>query len=348
MTTAYRTPGTSRTNDQTGQSSQTSPTNNATTTYGRLVICTPTCERPKNLTELLESVRKLDRTGVDLHLAIVDNDADGSARDVVERVMGDSGIPVTYDCVTERNLPVVRNRLVQMAASLEPDWIWFLDDDQIVEPDAMQLMLATAEASDADCVVARVPHTFEGSSSPWAHWSGLFDEVHRPTGQPTKRFGTNGPLLRFASVAQLEGEPFDPGLKFVGGHHGGEDSHFFARFHALGFRSIGCDEAVIWDRLHGSRNNPQWLRQRSMRIGLVKGYLVREVNPSILQTAKWLGIGVGYSGLNLLQTLIRLPLGPSRYFRYWVRAAQGYGLILGVLFGRKSLHGRDVRTIHGE
>ena len=171
--------------------------------------------------------------------------------------------------------------------------------------------------------------------------------MHRPTGQPTKRFGTNGPLLRYASVAQL-GRPFDPELKFAGGHHGGEDSQFFARFHAMGFRSIGCDEAVIHDRLHASRNNPRWLRQRSMRIGLVKGFLVREVNPSPLQSARWLAIGAGYGGLNALLTLVNLPLGPSRFFRYWIRAVQGYGVVLGVLFGRRFLHGREVTTIHGE
>ena len=312
----------------------------------RVVVCIPTCQRPQNLASLLASIEALDRTGIELHAVVVDNDAGRSAEPVVRAAMARSAIPLRYDCVAERNLPVVRNRLVELASMLRPDWIWFLDDDQLVEPDALRLMLSTAEASGADCIVARVPHTFEGSTSRWAHWSHLFDEVARPTGKPTRGFGTNGPLLRFGAVAQM-GQPFDPRLRFAGGHHGGEDSHFFTRFHARGFRSVGCNEAVIHDRLHATRNTPRWLTQRALRIGLVKGFLVREIEPSLLKTARWLTLGGGYLAVNLLLALATLPWGPSRFFRYWIRAVQGYGVVLGVITGRRFLRGKEQAHVHG-
>lgn len=314
----------------------------AVKTSARIAICTPTYQRPGNLTELLKSLRAMDRAETTLHLIVVDNDETRSAERIVHEVMRGSGIPVTYDSVAERSLPVVRNRLVELAAGTNPDWIWFLDDDQFVEPDALRLMLQTANAYNADCVVGRVPHTFEGSTSPWAKWSGIFDEVHRPTGNPTGSFGSNGPLVRFSSLKEVDG-PFDPRL----GLTGGEDSLFFTRFHDRGFRSIGCDEAVIWDRLHASRNNPRWLTQRALRFGRVKGFLVREVSPSPMKTVKWLAIGAGYMALNAVQTVIRIPFGPSRYFRYWVRTARGYGILVGTLFPKRLLRTREYASVHG-
>lgn len=307
-----------------------------------VAICIPTYQRPENLRELLTSIRNMDREGINLYLIVVDNDETRSAERIVHEVMEGSCIPVDYDIVAVRSLAVVRNRLVELAAREEPEWIWFLDDDQFVEPDALRLMLATAKLYEADCVVGRVPHTFEGSSSPWASWSGIFDEVHRPTGKPTGKFGSNGPLVRFAAMRQIEG-PFDGRL----GLTGGEDSLFFARFHDRGFRSIGCDEAVIWDRLHASRNNPRWITQRALRFGLVKGFLIREVSPSPIKTLKWLAIGSGYMALNGLLATLFVPRGPSRYFRYWIRATWGYGIVAGTLFPKKILGSQEYATVHG-
>lgn len=312
-------------------------------TNGTVAICIPTCQRPKNLAELLTSVLELDTTGVALHVIVVDNDAARSALPVVQAVMQGSDVPVTYDCIEKRGLPLVRNRLIELATELHVDWVWLLDDDQIVEPNALRLMLATATTYNADCVVARVPHTFENSSSPWAHWSGIFKEIERPTGRVTKSYGSNGPLLRFASVAKVS-EPFDTRLRLTGG----EDSLFFARFSGMGFRSVGCNEAVIYDRIHASRNNPRWLTQRALRIGLVKGIIVREVRSSPVKSMKWLVLGAGYAVLNLLVTVVLLPFGPARYFRYWIRAMMGYGTVVGLVIGRKSLRGQEYSVIHGE
>jgi succinoglycan biosynthesis protein ExoM len=316
------------------------------TAHRLVAICVPTCKRPANLAALLESVQRLDHRGWEIHIVIVDNDEAQSAQPVVQKMLDGSAIPYTYDCVAERNLPVVRNRLVSLATSIGAAWIWFLDDDQFVAPDALRRMLATAEDTGADCVVPRVRYDFGDSSASWAQWSGIFDELHRPTGKPTKRFGTNGPLCRVALVSALP-QPFDPALKFVGGHHGGEDGHFFARLRALGSKTIGCDEAVLHDRVHASRNTPRWLMHRALRIGLIKGFLVREVDPSLTKTASLLVAGAGYGGLNLLLTLVLLPLGPSRFFRPWIRAVQGYGVVLGVLTGRRFLRGRESTQVHG-
>lgn len=308
-----------------------------------VAICTPTCKRPRNLTDLLLSVQELDQQGLKLHIIIVDNDANQSARGVVREVMKDSSIPVTYDCVEQRSLPLVRNRLVELAIGLKADWIWFLDDDQFVEPDSLQLMLRTATDQDADCVIARVPHTFENSESQWARWSGIFDEVQRPTGKVVRSFGTNGALLRCEAVAQIP-EPFDPRLRLTGG----SDGLFFARFRAHGFTSVGCNEAVLYDRVHVARNNPRWLTQRALRIGLVKGFIVREVEPSLLRSAKWVFLGGSYALSNLLLTMLTFPLGPARYFRYWIKAVRGYGIAKGTMFPKHFLDVREYATIHGE
>jgi hypothetical protein len=283
----------------------------------------------------------MDATGVDLHVVVVDNDAAQSARRIVADAMSDTAIPVTYDCVVERGLPLVRNRLVELAIRSGADWMLWVDDDSLIESDALQLMLKTAVEYDADCVAPRVPHTFENSESRWAQWSSLFDALDRPTGRPARNFGSNGDLLRSDAVAQIR-KPFD--VRLVGtGHPPGEDGLFFARFHAQGFKTVGCNEAVIWDRLEPSRNNPQWLIQRALRIGMIKGFIEREVQPSPRKSGKWFVLGVGYAATNLLAAVALYPFGPSRYFRHWVRAVSGYGIMLGVMFPARVLRKEATR-----
>jgi glycosyltransferase involved in cell wall biosynthesis len=256
--------------------------------------------------------------------------------------MEECTIPVHYDYVGERNLPIVRNRLIELAQGIHADWIWFVDDDSLVEPEALKIMLLTAETYDADCVAPHVPHLFEDSERPWAQWSGLFQDRQRPTGQPTSGFGTNGKLLRVKAVTQID-EPFDKRLAITGG----SDGLFFARFHAQGFKTVGCNEATIYDRVHPGRNNTRWLTRRALRIGLVKGFIVREVQPSKMRTAKWVLIGTGYAAVNLLAAAVLFPLGPSRYFRYWIRATRGYGIASGTLFPMRLLRSQEYAQVHG-
>jgi succinoglycan biosynthesis protein ExoM len=314
-----------------------------TPAFGKVAICIPTCKRPENLLELLKTIRALDTSGADIHLIVVDNDAEESARGVIERAIRDSGIPLTYDCVPERSIPLVRNRLVKLANDIRADWIWFIDDDSLVQPDALQLMLCTAVEYDADCVAPHVPHIFEESERLWAQWSGLFEDRERPTGQPTSGFGTNGKLIRLSAVNSIPG-PFDLRLRQTGG----EDSLFFAHFRARGLRVVGCNEALLHDRVHPSRNNILWLTRRAMRIGLVKGFIIREVQPTPTRTSKWFLIGIGYTLTNLLMMVALTPLGPSRYFRYWIRASRGYGIAVGILFPNRILKGQEYSMVHGQ
>lgn len=300
-----------------------------------VAICVPTFKRSEQLEQLLQSVRALDRDSIDVHLIVVDNDVERSANSVVADVMRDSEIPVTYDCVKVPSRPRARNRLVELAGFVGADWIWFLDDDQVVMPDALRHLLSTANTYDADGVVGRVPQIFEATHRPWAQWSGLFNEVHRPMGMPTRNFGCGGILLRRTAIDRVP-HPFDDRLlpEFP------EDSVFLARFREKGSRIVGCDEAVILDHVSASRNNPHWILMRALRLGQANGFSVREFSPSMWNSVKWLVLGGGYGIENLLLALVTMALGPSKSFRFWVRTVRGLGIMIGVLSPSRILQHR--------
>ena len=89
-------------------------------------VCIATYRRPERLCALLEDLVSQQR--LPKEVVVVDNDAAGSARAVVER-RRESGapFPIRYDVQPVKNISLTRNRTVALASG---DWIAFIDDDE--------------------------------------------------------------------------------------------------------------------------------------------------------------------------------------------------------------------------
>ncbi len=99
-----------------------------------LAICT--CKRAQLLKECLDSVAQAHvPVGTTLVVTIIDNDAEQSARALVESMA--SGFPVSLEYIAEprRGIPCARNRAIAEAHRLNSDYLVFIDDDEWVMPD---------------------------------------------------------------------------------------------------------------------------------------------------------------------------------------------------------------------
>jgi len=116
-------------------------------------VCVATYRRPDGLRELLESLeaQELDES-VRLEILVVDNDPPSA--ETVVRDHGDrSRHLVRYFTQPEPNISLTRNVAV---AAAEGDLVWFVDDDEIAEPQCGQRLLDAMRDFDADVVFGPV------------------------------------------------------------------------------------------------------------------------------------------------------------------------------------------------
>ena len=183
-------------------------------------ICICTFKRPMMTGQLVEHIQQeLDLPGP-TELVVVDNDKDEGAREIVEKHSSDS-IPVDYFVEPEQSISLARNKAVSEARG---EWIAFIDDDELPEPDWLVNLYRCARLLDADAIFGPVEPIYSNQCPRWIIDGRFFDKVHYSTGTEVQRgqTRTSNVLLRRDLISDRDG-PFDPAF----GLSGGEDSLLF-------------------------------------------------------------------------------------------------------------------------
>jgi succinoglycan biosynthesis protein ExoM len=204
--------------------------------------------------QLARLVHNLQPPDVSVKVVVADNNPDGSARPVVDRVSAHGGYPITYVAESRTGISYARN--ASFAAARPADWIAVCDDDDVVPIDWLRLLYKTAVAFEADAVVG--PYEFDPSHSPkWMRLSGLDRGPSLPTGTCID-WGLTGNCLVSARFAFLHEPPFPAELALSAG----EDTYFFRRLHICGAKIVWCAEAVITRSIDADRSSLlTWLRR---------------------------------------------------------------------------------------
>lgn len=305
----------------------------------RVAICIPTYKRPAFLRDALAAIARRDAGDFQSFVLVVDNDPQLSASPVVDDASGaESEIILVPQEV--RGIASARNTLIAEANLRQATFIAFVDDDQIVAPSWLNELMETAHKTNADAVVGRRIPRYEPGIPEWLKRSRYWEEPERQTGAAARKFGTGQvPLLRLSAVNAVPGL-FEEKLNLTGG----EDGHFFARFHKLGFTSVWCDESVVEERIVPSRATAKWIIQREFRYGTNTAYVARTVFPSARTYAYRTIAAAGYAAVFLFISVATLPLGRA----VWVRNAARVGRGLGVLAGLMGVVHREYESTHGE
>lgn len=223
-------------------------------------VCIATYRRPERLGALLDDL--VAQQCLPSQVVVVDNDARGTARAVVERRRA-AGAPfaIDYDIQPEQNISLTRNRSVECARG---DWLAFIDDDERAPVDWLRRLAAPARHGRADGVLGPVLPVLPADAPGWIRRGRFYDWARQPSGAlvPPNRLRFGNVLLRGALLRAMA-QPFDPAY----GRTGGEDGDLLGRLVQHGARIVWCDEAVVHEPVEASRLSLRWLLLRALRGG---------------------------------------------------------------------------------
>jgi succinoglycan biosynthesis protein ExoM len=223
-------------------------------------LCIATYRRPERLAAVLDDLTQQRRLPDEV--VVVDNDAEASARAVVEsRLSMGTPFPIRYAVQPQKNISITRNKTVELAGC---DWLAFIDDDERAPAAWLDELLNTAARFDADGVLGPVDPVVPPQAPRWIRRGRFYEFPRMVTGEviPLNRLRFGNVLLRGACVRAVPG-PFDPSL----GLTGGEDGDLLARLANRGARMIWCDEALVREPVEAARLSLRWLLRRALSGG---------------------------------------------------------------------------------
>lgn len=296
-----------------------------------LCICT---FRRAHIAETLRSVAQSGiPAGTSLTAIVVDNDDTPSARSRVEDVAQETGLRVVYQHVPGANISIARNGGLEAATG---DWIAFLDDDEIVEPDWLTALVACAEATEADAVFGPARAIYGPDAPQWMIDGDFHSQFVASRRGVVETGHTCNALLRWGDVPWRH-ERF----ALERGRSGGEDTEFFFRVRAHGARYAIADGAIVREVVPVARQDLKWLLKRRFRIG--QSYSA--VATDTMARVQLFALAAVKSAYCHLRAALAWPWMARRAF-WLLRGRMHMGVCAGCLQLRESdLYGRDLIAV---
>lgn len=241
----------------------------------RVAICVATCGRSQGLRDLLDGIDRQVFTkepAPETRVVVVENGAPAGARDVVAGVSPAWGWSTEYVCEPRLGIPQARNRALRTAGEW-PDFLVFIDDDEVPEAWWLDELLHVQRVYSADVVNGALARRFEEPIPSWIVRGRFFEREERLTGTPRRAATTGNTLVRRAVFARV-GE-FDERFALSGG----SDTHFFLRAHRDGHSIIWASEAVVHENVPRGRATIGWFLRRAFRIGNTWALCQRDLHP---------------------------------------------------------------------
>lgn len=289
-------------------------------------ICVCTFRRP-HIAQTLASLQALVvPPEVVLRILVADNDESESARALVESQPGET--PVGYIHAPSRNISIARNACLEAS---DADWVAFIDDDELAEPDWLEALIAEAQASGADAVFGPARAIYSDQAPAWMVAQDYHSNLPETRGGEVLTGHTCNALLRWAGT-----DWYDQRFDLARGQTGGEDTEFFFRLHRLGARYAVAWEAVVHEDVTPARLTYAWLHTRKYRSG--QSYAV-----SATSTGAKLKLGT----LAALKATLSSAMALANMFNtdrrmFWrLRAALHRGVVAGCLSLKEGAHYGD-------
>ena len=295
-----------------------------------LVIAICTRNRPVMLADCLSSIAALHKPSqCDLTIVVVDNSETRNTR-LSNRRTADTALEDTVFTILNEDqigIPFARNRAVEFTVESGADALVFIDDDQTVPPDWLEVMTRVWREEGADAVKSSVCWQFEGEG----RYREFFESREQETGADGRLrdlvlFATNGVLIDRKVFAEW-GLRFDPAYGLMGG----SDSDYAFRSHANGGKHVLTSETQACEYCPTSKQTRRWLYRREFRIGAGLATTVMRKRGRARLFVNGFRKAVRYTIAALALILL-----PRLSFDYQLRAARGAGFCWGSLGWRIS------------
>jgi len=304
----------------------------------KIAVCALTYNRPAGLRRLLDGLNALTFRGQppDLTIIIVDNDPEGSGRASCDPSAGAFRWPLKYVIEKRRGIAFARNAALDHVG--DADWVGFIDDDEVPDPQWLDELLRVQCEYDADVVTGPVQPRLPESASRWITRGAFFDQRRYATGHRLQHAYTNNVIFRRAILTDLQLR-FDHRWALMGC----EDQHFFERIAMAGRKIIWADAAVVTEWIPKTRASARWILQRGYRYGNSTVCVERDLRPELRPHFYLLVRGAKRIARGLLFAPMKWVLGIDRMVTELRHICYGAGMFAG-WFG---LHYKEYRKTHG-
>ena len=299
-----------------------------------ITVCVCTFRRLPLLPRLFEKLAALKLPeNVSLSVAVVDNDADGSARDLVQKLGLKYNLATDYEIEAERNFALVRNRIVRLAKG---DFIAFIDDDEVPVADWLTLLLDTMQAHNADGVLGPVRPYFDETPPAWLVKSRLCDRPVHPTGMQMQWHQCrSGNVLLKKNIFDEMKILFDARYAT-----GGEDVDFFKRATDAGCRFFWCEEAAAYELVPSDRLKKSYYLKRALLQGTISLKYADGENSFLGRVFMFLKAFVATAIYTIALPFLLLIGGMPLFMRYLVKNCHHFSRALAIL-GVKTVRSRN-------
>ena len=193
-------------------------------------------------------------------LIVVENDDGPRCFDIVAEVKKSAPYSVEYVNETELGIPFARNAAIEASRALGAEWVAFIDDDEVAEPDWLVRLCGRAQQDGVDVIQGPIRYEYPPGTPDWLlRWPLM----RRENGQVLRTAATNNVMFRRTLTEEVGlGLRFDPSFRFTGG----SDGDFFTRATQRGARIVWEQSAAVSETVPQSRLRLGWQLKRAFRI----------------------------------------------------------------------------------
>lgn len=294
-----------------------------------LALCT--YNRASGLSSALDSLSRLDvPDGIEFEMILVDNDSEGSGREIYDRFAQGISFKSNYYCEETKGITFARNRALKLASDLGASHLAFFDDDARVTKDWLRQLHKWSQSNPSAIISGPQLSCFQAKPPDWAKSLSYFNPTRHESGKRRRWAATNNIVIPLFIYTKL-GLCFDTVLN----DSGGSDQCFSMEAHNHGIDIIWCNEAIVYESVPSTRLRVPWLLLRNFRYGSTGHYMHRKIHAPTFATIISLSKGCGYSALGLLKIMASVYAGRPSFIEGLCLISRGVGWPLGV-FNKRS------------
>jgi len=283
----------------------------------------PTYQRPEHLLRTIESCSKQRDVDGEVEIIVVDNDVQGTARSVIDKIKKSSDTAILYVKEDRPGISWARNAGVAAATGR---YLVFLDDDEVTKPGWLSALLTTIQIFGADIAVGPVYPCFSAPDTEVPTYAKkIYTRDARVPNGTELEWGHIGNCIIRRERCFIDQIPFDPRL----GLSGGEDALFLRQARLRGCKVVWCAQAIAWETIPGDKLSSSYLLRRAFRGGQTTTFVHFAVRPiEIWRGLRWMAIGCAQVVIFAPIGCMLLISGHRRWLEVLAKAASGMGKML--------------------
>lgn len=295
--------------------------------YVVIAICT--FKRPHLLKQTLDSISCMifpEKTKTEI--LVIDNDANASAKEVVDKYIENSNIKTHYFLEENTGLSNVRNRSLNEAIKLNATHLAFIDDDEIADKNWLVEHINFYN-SEENIFVSSGP-TFSKFINDYPSYikkNNVFKTVStKPHGLIRDNCAT-GNVFFPLNIVKENNIYFSQDHNFIGG----EDGEFFGRISKAGYPIGWNTKAINYEIVGEERANVKWILKRKYYNGFCAALLKFKDNEKSLKRTLYILEKIITVFVNILLTILSIFFGRSTFFNCICTTIINTGKLIGAM-----------------